>query len=154
MFITGAMKTYWLEDRESRPSLTKIISKQIQPVSELEWERAADVRDSIAEHSAQNLNKDNTNNKELNLNKELNYHHPNSINSGPNSLTNNVPNQITFPSPTTKNQNAMMSPAEERRMYSPVTFQDVARRSIANSPNRTEKDKGTYIIINVKKIQV
>ncbi|CAH0721164.1 unnamed protein product, partial [Brenthis ino] len=137
----GAMKTYWLEDRESRPSLTKVISKQIQPVSELEWERAADVRDSIAEHSAQNLNKDNTNNKELNLNKELNYYHPNSINSGPNSLNNNVPNQITFPSPTMKNQSAMTSPAEERRMYSPVTFQDVARRSIANSPNRTEKDK-------------
>lgn len=127
------MKTYWLEDRESRPSLTKTISKQIQPVSELEWERAADARDSIAEHSAQNLN------KELN-NKELTYYLPNSVNSGPNSSS-NVPNQITFPSPTVKTP-TMTSPVEERRMYSPVTFQDVARRSIANSPNRTEKDKG------------
>lgn len=36
----------------------------------------------------------------------------------------------------------VMSPTEERRIYSPVTFQDVARRSIANSPNRTEKARG------------
>lgn len=134
------MKTYWLEDRESRPSLTKTISKQIRPVSELEWERAADARDSIAEHSAQNLN--NKDNKELVI-KELNYQLPNSINSGPNSI-NNVPNQITFPSPTVRTP-VMTSPVEERRMYSPVTFQDVARRSIANSPNRTEKDKGAHL---------
>ncbi|XP_045455283.1 soluble guanylate cyclase 88E [Melitaea cinxia] len=133
----GAMKTYWLEDRESRPSLSKIISSQIQAVSELEWERAADIRDSIAEHSAQQLN-----NKET-LN---NFHLPNSINSGPNSLGNNIQNSspITFqPStPTLKNQNGptVTSPVEERRMYSPVTFQDVARRSIANSPNRTDKE--------------
>lgn len=133
------MKTYWLEDRESRPALSKIISSQIQAVSELEWERAADVRDSIAEHSAQQLN-----NKET-LN---NFHLPNSINSGPNSLGNNVQNNspITFqPStPTLKNQNGptVTSPVEERRMYSPVTFQDVARRSIANSPNRTDKENG------------
>ncbi|XP_046973202.1 soluble guanylate cyclase 88E [Vanessa cardui] len=131
----GAMKTYWLEDRESRPSLTKMISSQIQPVSELEWERAADVRDSIAEHSAQQLN-----------NKEVlsNFHLPNAINSGPNSLANNTSNAVTFqPStPTMKSPNAptVTSPVEERRMYSPVTFQDVARRSIANSPNRTDKD--------------
>ncbi|XP_050357424.1 soluble guanylate cyclase 88E [Nymphalis io] len=131
----GAMKTYWLEDRESRPSLTKMISSQIPPVSELEWERAADARDSIAEHSAQQLN-----NKEV-LN---NFHLPNAINSGPNSLTNNASNALTFqPStPTMKSPNAptVTSPVEERRMYSPVTFQDVARRSIANSPNRTDKD--------------
>ncbi|CAG9569228.1 unnamed protein product [Danaus chrysippus] len=129
----GAMKTYWLEGRESRPSLTKLISSQIQPVSELEWERAADVRDSIAEYSAQQMN-----------NKETNIHLPNAINSGPNSLSNNAGNTTFQPStPTVKSPTAptMMSPAEERRMYSPVTFQDVARRSIANSPNRTEKDK-------------
>ncbi|CAH2096943.1 unnamed protein product [Euphydryas editha] len=131
----GAMKTYWLEDRESRPSLNKMISSQIQPGSELEWERAADVRDSIAEHSAQQFS-----NKET-LN---NFHLPNSINSGLNCLGNNANNPMTFqPStPTLKNQNAptVTSPVEERRMYSPVTFQDVARRSIANSPNRTDKD--------------
>ncbi|CAK1541026.1 unnamed protein product [Leptosia nina] len=114
----GAMKTYWLEGRESRPSLTKVIS-QIQPGQELEWERAADVRDSIAEHSAQQFN-----------HKELHIMSAMSLVSAGNVL----------PSPTLK-QPTVTSPAEERRMYSPVTFQDVARRSIANSPNRTEKDK-------------
>ncbi|XP_045506505.1 soluble guanylate cyclase 88E [Colias croceus] len=120
----GAMKTYWLEGRESRPSLTKVISPQIQPGQELEWERAADVRDSIAEHSAQQFNKDL-------LKESLSFH---AGNSAPNSLVNSAGNLMKSPPTVT-------SPAEERRMYSPVTFQDVARRSIANSPNRTEKDK-------------
>lgn len=72
------MKTYWLEGRESRPSLTKMISPQLQPGTELEWERAADVRESIAEYSAQQFsNKDNYQNL------------PNSIGSGPNSLMTN-----------------------------------------------------------------
>ncbi|XP_072932242.1 soluble guanylate cyclase 88E [Epargyreus clarus] len=137
----GAMKTYWLEGRESRPSLTKTISPQIQPGQELEWERAADVRDSIAEHSAQQMN-----NKEASFQNHL----PNSITSPPNSLVNSAGNLMTFqPStPTVKNSQGQLStaptvtsPAEERRMYSPVTFQDVARRSIANSPNRTEKER-------------
>ncbi|CAH4035389.1 unnamed protein product [Pieris brassicae] len=112
-----AMKTYWLEGRESRPSLTKVIS-QIQPGQELEWERAADVRDSIAEHSAQQLN-----------HKDFNITSATSLISTGNVI-----------SPTLK-QPIITSPTEERRMYSPVTFQDVARRSIANSPNRTDKDK-------------
>ncbi|XP_049880549.1 soluble guanylate cyclase 88E [Pectinophora gossypiella] len=125
----GAMKTYWLEGRESRPSLTKVISPQLQPGAELEWERAADVRDSIAEHSAQN-------NKEL---AERNL-----ANSAPNSLAHYNSNTNMAPSPTIRSSQistpapTVTSPAEERRMYSPVTFQDVARRSIANSPNRHE----------------
>ncbi|XP_028175127.1 soluble guanylate cyclase 88E-like [Ostrinia furnacalis] len=142
----GAMKTYWLEGRESRPCLTKMISPQLQPGTELEWERAADVRDSIAEHSAQQMNI-----KELNSG---NFTHlPNAISSGPNSLGNNTPNviavqpsnQSSLKSPQVQRANTpaptVTSPVEERRMYSPVTFQDVARRSIANSPNRTEKDR-------------
>jgi guanylate cyclase len=31
---------------------------------------------------------------------------------------------------------------EERRVYSPVTFQDIARRSIANSPVKINKSRG------------
>ncbi|CAH2984989.1 unnamed protein product [Chilo suppressalis] len=140
----GAMKTYWLEGRESRPSLTKVISPQLQPGTELEWERAADVRDSIAEHSAAQMN-----NKE-----SITYQLPNAIvNSGPNSLQKNcgvimIPHSGTVRSPQGQRANTpaptVTSPVEERRIYSPVTFQDVARRSIANSPNRAEKEKGVY----------
>lgn len=145
----GAMKTYWLEGRESRPSLTKVISPQLQPGTELEWERAADVRDSIAEHSAQQLI-----NKEANSARLQNpeAHLPNSIvNSGPNSLVNSLGNLITVQNANagvrnsqgpTNGPTTMTSPVEERRIYSPVTFQDVARRSIANSPNRTERERG------------
>ncbi|KPJ19146.1 Soluble guanylate cyclase 88E [Papilio machaon] len=144
----GAMKTFWLDGRESRPSLTKMIS-QLQPVTELEWERAADVRDSIAEHSAQQ-----------HTNKEYN-----AINSAPNSLTVNSRStsasvggiwtdaESLDPPTTLDSLNSsfwnqaptVTSPVEERRMYSPVTFQDVARRSIANSPNRVERERGEFL---------
>lgn len=139
------MKTYWLEGRESRPSLTKVISPQLQPGTELEWERAADVRDSIAEHSAQQMNT-----KDKDLASGTYAHLPNAVNSGPNSLArlNSCSNlmavtssslrnsQVVTPNPTV--YSTVTSPVEERRMYSPVTFQDVAMRSIANSPNRNE----------------
>ncbi|KAH9643151.1 hypothetical protein HF086_010603 [Spodoptera exigua] len=144
----GAMKTYWLEGRESRPSLTKVISPQLTPGTELEWERAADVRDSIAEHSAQQMN-----NKETNSLRTQNSenHLPNAVNSAPNSLVNSSGNLMTVQNNagvrTSQISNAptttMTSPVEERRMYSPVTFQDVARRSIANSPNRSERERET-----------
>ncbi|KAL0811420.1 hypothetical protein ABMA28_009823 [Loxostege sticticalis] len=145
----GAMKTYWLEGRESRSCLTKMISPQLQPGTELEWERAADARESIAEHSAQHMN-----NKEQNSGTFQN-HLPNAIiSSGPNSLVMNSAVNVMTVQPLTptvlkspQGQRATIvapivtSPGEERRMYSPVTFQDVARRSIANSPNRTDKDR-------------
>jgi len=35
-----------------------------------------------------------------------------------------------------------LSSIEERRVYSPVTFQDIARRSIANSPVKINKPRG------------
>jgi guanylate cyclase len=35
-----------------------------------------------------------------------------------------------------------LSSIEERRVYSPVTFQDIARRSIANSPVKINKQRG------------
>lgn len=151
------MKTYWLEGRESRSCLTKVISPQLQPGTELEWERAADVRDSIAEYSAQQMN-----NKDQ-ISGSFQPLLPNAVlNSGPNSLVNSTVNVMAIqailpstqavvkspqgqrsitPAPT------VTSPVEERRMYSPVTFQDVARRSIANSPNRNDKDRGMSIFI-------
>jgi guanylate cyclase len=35
-----------------------------------------------------------------------------------------------------------LSIIDERRVYSPVTFQDIARRSIANSPVKINKQRG------------
>ena len=35
-----------------------------------------------------------------------------------------------------------LSSIEERPVYSPVTFQDIARRSIANSPVKINKQRG------------
>lgn len=129
------MKTYWLEGRECRPSLTKMISPQLQPGTELEWERAADVRDSIAEYSAAQMN-----NKENYL--------PNAILSTPiampilQPLLPGLRSSAALPTPAP----VVTSPVEERRIYSPVTFQDVARRSIANSPNRTERERGNLLL--------
>ncbi|XP_049705214.2 soluble guanylate cyclase 88E isoform X2 [Helicoverpa armigera] len=142
----GAMKTYWLEGRESRPSLTKVISPQLTSGTELEWEKAADVRDSIAEHSAQQMNNKEAQNNSRIQNSE--NHLPNAVNSGPNSLVNSSGNLMAVQNTVVRNsqisntpKTTMTSPVEDRRMYSPVTFQDVARRSIANSPNRTERER-------------
>jgi len=41
-----------------------------------------------------------------------------------------------------RGSNLGLSSIEERRVYSPVTFQDIARRSIANSPVKTNKPRG------------
>lgn len=150
------MKTYWLEGRECRLPLTKVISPQLQPGTELEWERAADIRDSIAEHStAQHLN-----NKEAQARRvqSSEIHLPNSlISSGPNSLVNSSGNLIAIQASTPSVRSSqvplngpattMTSPVEERRMYSPVTFQDVARRSIANSPNKVDSQRGKFYSI-------
>jgi guanylate cyclase len=39
----------------------------------------------------------------------------------------------------------LTSIGEERRVYSPVTFQDIARRSIANSPVKINKQRGRSV---------
>lgn len=43
-------------------------------------------------------------------------------------------------SPTPPGSSGFFS--EERRIYSPITFQDVARRSVANSPTKTVEIRG------------
>lgn len=39
---------------------------------------------------------------------------------------------------------------EERRIYSPITFQDVARRSVANSPTKNTDGRGKRMIFQTK----
>lgn len=132
------MKTYWLEGREARPALTKVISPQLHPGTELEWERAADIRDSIAEHSASQFN-----NRDGSPNRPFHTSPLNAVSVvyGQDKISNG-----TNPQGQLVAQPIVMSPVEERRIYSPVTFQDVARRSIANSPNKIEKGRGESIL--------
>lgn len=49
--IPGAMKTYWLEHRESRPPLSRVLPLVISDVPELEWERSADAVLDIVERN-------------------------------------------------------------------------------------------------------
>jgi guanylate cyclase len=44
----------------------------------------------------------------------------------------------------------LASIGEERRVYSPVTFQDIARRSIANSPVKVNKQRGMLSCYSVR----
>ncbi|GLV35342.1 Guanylyl cyclase at 88E [Carabus blaptoides fortunei] len=74
----GAMKTYWLKERDERLPVEKILPKHVQPPPP-ERKKSADDTSNVT-------------------------------------------------------REAILSTAEDRRVYSPVTFQDVARRSIANSP--------------------
>lgn len=46
-------------------------------------------------------------------------------------------------SPVPQGSTGLMS--EERRIYSPVTFQDVARRSVANSPTKNNDMRGSCL---------
>ncbi|KAL5241209.1 hypothetical protein ACI65C_008619 [Semiaphis heraclei] len=47
----GAMKTYWLEHRESRPPLSRVLPLANSDVPELEWERSADAVLDIVERN-------------------------------------------------------------------------------------------------------
>ncbi|CAI6365178.1 unnamed protein product [Macrosiphum euphorbiae] len=47
----GAMKTYWLEHRESRPPLSRVLPLANSDVPELEWERSADAVFDIVERN-------------------------------------------------------------------------------------------------------
>ncbi|XP_025201544.1 soluble guanylate cyclase 88E-like isoform X2 [Melanaphis sacchari] len=47
----GAMKTYWLEHRESRPPLSRVLPLANSDLPELEWERSADAVFDIVERN-------------------------------------------------------------------------------------------------------
>ncbi|XP_024941625.1 soluble guanylate cyclase 88E isoform X2 [Cephus cinctus] len=105
----GTMKTYWLEKRGERSRMTRGISIHTPP----QWySRASEKRISLT--------------------------------SGGGSMP-PTPCERK-PRPESRRESRMSSPTqlgsgsnlpEERRTYSPITFQDVARRSVANSPTKT-----------------
>ncbi|XP_076390600.1 guanylyl cyclase at 88E isoform X4 [Megachile rotundata] len=109
---TGTMKTYWLEKREHRPSLTKGITIQEPP----QWHtRSTDKRVSAGTPAA--------------FTAATMFENQNCLDTASrrgSKIASPTPNDSTFLLET------------ERRMYSPITFQDVARRSVANSPTKND----------------
>ncbi|XP_050441518.1 soluble guanylate cyclase 88E-like [Adelges cooleyi] len=51
----GAMKTYWLEHRERRPPLSRVLPLANTDLPELEWERSADAVFDIVERNNDNI---------------------------------------------------------------------------------------------------
>jgi len=112
------MKTYWLEKRERRSVTTKGITIQ-EPH---QWHtRSFEKR--VSSVGAIGL-----------------------INSGifDKSTSGDAPlrrrGSSKMSSPTPPGSSGFFS--EERRIYSPITFQDVARRSVANSPTKNVEVRG------------
>lgn len=115
--ISGIMKTYWLEKREHRSSSTKGITIQEPP----QWHtRNTEKRVSAGTPAAFNIS------------------------------TTIYENQNCLDASSSRRDSKIGSPApaestfipEERRIYSPITFQDVARRSVANSPTKNADSRG------------
>ncbi|XP_060812514.1 soluble guanylate cyclase 88E [Bombus pascuorum] len=110
----GTMKTYWLEKREHRSSSTKGITIQEPP----QWNtRNTEKRVSAGTPAA--------------FTAATMYENQNCLDT----LSRRGSN-IVSPTPA----DSTFIP-EERRIYSPITFQDVARRSVANSPTKNADSK-------------
>lgn len=107
----GIMKTYWLEKREHRSSSTKGITIQEPP----QWHtRSTEKRVSAGTPAAFNIS-------------TTIYENQNCLDAS----SSRRGSKIGSPTPA----ESTFIP-EERRIYSPITFQDVARRSVANSPTK------------------
>ncbi|XP_029038893.1 soluble guanylate cyclase 88E isoform X1 [Osmia bicornis bicornis] len=111
----GTMKTYWLEKREHRPSLTKGITIQEPP----QWHtRNTEKRVSASTSAASSA--------------ATMFDNQNCL-----DMSSRRGSKIASPTPT----DSTFLLETERRMYSPITFQDVARRSVANSPTKNNDSR-------------
>ncbi|XP_063989104.1 soluble guanylate cyclase 88E [Diachasmimorpha longicaudata] len=114
----GSMKTYWLETRISRISIGKSLINQRPP----EWMNTA----------------------EKIMSPGSNVSHTNSVTSNSsNKVFDRIPYMESSAKISASKLSSPVSPlsstalaSDERRIYSPITFQDVARRSVANSPTK------------------
>ncbi|XP_046599478.1 soluble guanylate cyclase 88E isoform X1 [Neodiprion lecontei] len=110
----GSMKTYWLEKREERSQMTKGISICEPP----QWQNCAvKKRMSIGVVGSGLKNERKSEN---------------------NSASTRT-SRVSSPAPASSNSGIL---CEDRRIYSPITFQDVAQRSVANSPIKSVDIKG------------
>ena len=152
------MKTYWLEKREIRSQSTKNISIQEPP----QWQSAGG-RNSLTRNCLDSI-------QSSSQHHHHSYHQQrHQLSSSPSGaaarLAARLPNsptaaQLTYPTipimtamvatPTTSASNPGIFHSEERPIYSPITFQDVARRSVANSPTKSLSVKGkSYVVLVV-----
>ncbi|XP_046431419.1 soluble guanylate cyclase 88E isoform X2 [Neodiprion fabricii] len=112
--VKGSMKTYWLEKREERSQMTKGISICEPP----QWQNCAvKKRMSIGVVGSGLRNERKSEN---------------------NSASTRT-SRVSSPAPASSNSGIL---CEDRRIYSPITFQDVAQRSVANSPIKSVDIKG------------
>ncbi|KAH0557648.1 soluble guanylate cyclase 88E [Cotesia glomerata] len=113
----GSMKTYWLEKRPLRSNVTKNIIIQEPPI----WmNRVSEKRALISSSTGGNAGC-------VSPNKLADSHsHGDMSAKSPGSR---------ISSPTPFGSTGIIS--DERRIYSPITFQDVARRSEANTPTKS-----------------
>lgn len=119
------MKTFWLEKRERRSVTTKGITIQ-EPH---QWHRNS-FEKRLSSVSAIGLNPgifDKSNSGETLLRRGSKMSSPIPLGSS---------GQVS----------------EERRIYSPITFQDVAQRSIANSPTKSMDLRGKSVLQNLRKL--
>lgn len=127
VLISGTMKTYWLEKREHRPSLTKGITIQEPP----QWHtRNTEKRVSASTSTAFTAT---------------------TMFDNQNCLDTSSRRGSKIASPTPTDSTFLLE--TERRMYSPITFQDVARRSVANSPTKNNDSRGKRILKDMKPCQ-
>ncbi|XP_014485315.1 PREDICTED: soluble guanylate cyclase 88E isoform X2 [Dinoponera quadriceps] len=109
----GTMKTYWLEKRERRSVTTKGITIQ-EPH---QW-HTRNFEKRVSSVSAIGLISPGV------------FEKPSSVGD----VLARRSSKISSPTPPAAGSSAVFP--EERRIYSPITFQDVARRSVANSPTK------------------
>ncbi|XP_066597958.1 soluble guanylate cyclase 88E isoform X2 [Prorops nasuta] len=107
----GTMKTYWLEKREYRSFSTRGITIQ-EPH---QW------------HTRSTEKRNSSTNESINAALEK-----------PNFAESSSRRESKISSPTPLGSCGFLN--DERRIYSPITFQDVARRSVANSPTKSNCD--------------
>ena len=110
------MKTYWLEKREHRSSSTRGITIQEPP----QWHMR------------------NTE-KRVSAGTPAGFTAATTMSENQNSLDTSSRRGSKITSPTPPETSFI---TEERRIYSPITFQDVARRSVANSPTKNADSRG------------
>ncbi|XP_036328540.1 soluble guanylate cyclase 88E-like [Rhagoletis pomonella] len=132
----GPMKTYWLEERENRKSL-QLPPELFHPISTFTAPTATATTSSIPSTAPS------TSDRRLSVSQTLKAIMPAAAQPVIGSvermqLANATSAMINSMDPATSTSTTPQTSAskERGRIYSPVTFTDVARRSIANSPVR------------------